>query len=355
MEKQGSKTARFFLHTLFFVRKYLLVFVIIVLTYLLLKFGEKGLSYMAELKVKPKDLFGFLGNTSDSLSNQSGITNFLILGLRGEGVDSPDLTDSLIFFSLDQNKNQLTQIGIPRDLWVPSLQAKINTAYHYGEEASKGAGIKLAEAAVLETLGQPINYTIIINFNLFKQVIDLVGGIDINVYPGFIDDKYPLPGKENAIPISSRYETISFPEGAVHMDGDTALKFVRSRHSVGDEGTDFARSVRQQKIISSLKDKLFTKEFLLSEQKTTQLIKLVESNLITNIPSSLYPVLARAGLNQANKIIKTIPLDTVSKDGEVAILYNPPTSKFKGEWVLVPKDNNWKALKQYIESKLTNE
>ncbi len=354
MEKQRSKTTRFFLHTLFFVRKYLLVFVIIILTYLLLKFGERGLSYMAELKVKPKDLFGFLGNTSDSLDNQSGITNFLVLGLRGEGVDSPDLTDSLIFFSLDQNKNQLTQIGIPRDLWVPSLQAKINTAYHYGEEASKGAGIKLAETSTLETLGQPINYTVIVNFNLFKQVIDLVGGVDVFVSPAFEDKEYPIAGRENSMPISSRYETVSFPEGNIHMDGDTALKFVRSRHSVGDEGTDFARSVRQQKIISSLKDKLFSKEFLLSEQKTTQLIKLVENNLITNIPSSLYPVLARVGLNQAGKTIKTVSLDTVAKDDEVAILYNPPTAKFKGEWVLVPKDNNWKALKQYIQTKLSN-
>jgi LCP family protein required for cell wall assembly len=355
MEKQGSKTARFFLHLIFFIRRNFLVFVVIFISYLLVKFGQRGLVYMKELKVKPKDLFGFLGNTSESLTNQSGITNFLVLGLRGEGEESPDLTDSIIFFSLNQNKNEITQIGIPRDLWVPSHQAKINAAYHYGEEASPGAGIKFAETAILETLGQPINYTVIVNFSLFKQIIDLVGGVDVNVSPGFTDDKFPIPGKENAMPISSRYETISFPEGSVHMDGATALKFVRSRHSVGDEGTDFARSVRQQKVIGSLKDKLFTKEFLLSQQKTTELIKIVENNLITNVHSSLYPVLARVGLNQAGKTIKTVTLDTVAKDQEVAILYNPPVGKYKGEWVLMPKDDNWKALKQYIESKLTNE
>ncbi|EKD99863.1 MAG: cell envelope-related transcriptional attenuator, partial [uncultured bacterium] len=221
-----------------------------------------------------------------------------------------------------------------------------------GEEASSGAGIRFAEASILETLGQPVNYTVIVNFNLFKQVIDLVGGVDINVSPGFEDKEYPLPGKEKSQPVSSRYETISFSDGANHLNGDTALKFVRSRHSVGDEGTDFARSRRQQQIIGALKDKIFNKDFLLNQEKMTKLVDLIQDNLITNLPSSLYPVLARLGLDQAGKNINTIPLSILPDSEGVSILYNPPVNKFKGEWVLMPKDNNWKALKQYIDSHL---
>ncbi len=354
MSENNSKFIRPFLHVFFFFKKYLLVFLLSFFIAGLFVISKKGLAYLNQLKVKPVDLLGFFGQTSETLKGQAGITNFLVLGLRGEGVDSPDLTDSIIFFSLNQNTKQVTQIGVPRDLWVPSLQAKINTAYHYGEEASPGAGIKLAETGILETLGQPVNYTIIINFNLFKQVVDLVGGIDINVSPGFEDKEYPLPGKENAMPISSRYETISFTEGLNHLNGDMALKFVRSRHSVGDEGTDFARSRRQQQVIGALKDKIFNKEFLLNQEKLSKLIKLVQDNLITNLPSSLYPVLARVGLDQVGKSINTIPLSTTPDNNGVSILYNPPVYKYKGEWVLIPKDNNWKALKQYIQTKLEN-
>jgi anionic cell wall polymer biosynthesis LytR-Cps2A-Psr (LCP) family protein len=72
-----------------------------------------------QFKVKPADLLGFFGHTNETLKGQVGVTNFLVLGLRGEGLDSPDLTDSLLFISLNQNTKQITQIGIPRDLWVP--------------------------------------------------------------------------------------------------------------------------------------------------------------------------------------------------------------------------------------------
>lgn len=352
MSLRLQNLSRHLLHIYFFVKHYLFWFFAAAFLYLLFILGQQGISFLNKLKIKPQDLLGFFGQSNESLNNQNSITNFLVLGIRGEGSDSPNLSDSIIFFSLNQNTKQVTQVGIPRDLWVPTLQAKINTAYHYGEEASPGAGIKLAEASVEEILGQPVDYTVVVNFNLFKQVIDLVGGVEINVSPAFEDKEYPIPGKESALPISSRYETITFPEGLNIFNGETALKYVRSRHSVGQEGTDFARSRRQQQIISALKDKIFTKEFLLNKNKIDNLVNLANSNLITNISPSLYPVLARTGLELSSKPIKSIGLSTEPDKDGVSILYNPPPAKFKGEWVLVPKDNNWKALKQYIATKL---
>lgn len=354
MQEKKPKLSRFFLHCYFFLKKNFLFFFLALFVSSLVIVGQKSISFLNKLKIQPTDLLGFLGQPTTTLNNQNGVTNFLILGLRGEGVDSPDLTDSLVFISLNQNTNTISQIGIPRDLWVPSLQAKINTAYHYGEQNGLGAGIKLAEASISEILGQNVNYTIVVNFNLFKQVVDLVGGVDIHVSPGFEDKEFPLLGKENSFPISSRYETIIFPEGQNHLNGESALKFVRSRHSVGNEGTDFARSRRQQQIISALKDKIFNKDFLLSESKVNELTDLVQLNIKTNLPSSLYPVLARIGLNQSGKSIKTIPLGITPDIDGISILYNPPPHKYKGEWVLMPKDNNWKALSQYIDFHLNN-
>ena len=344
--------SRTFLHCLFFLKKKLYLILVVFFGIFIFILAQKGLTILKRVDVKPKDLLSFFGQTTDTLNSQNGVTNFLFLGIRGEGVDSPNLTDSLIFVSYNKNNNKISEISIPRDLWIPSLQDRINTAYHYGEEASPGAGIKLAETSVLEVLGQPINYTVIINFNLFQQVVDLLGGLDIYVSPGFTDSEYPIPGKENALPISSRYQTITFSEGQNHLNGDLALKYVRSRHSAGEEGTDFARSRRQQQIITALKDKVFNKDFLLNTQKIENLLQLTEHNLTTNISANLYPIIARIGVDQIGKTINYIGLSTIPDKNGVSILTNPPAEKYGGRWVLIPKDNNWKALKQYIQNQL---
>ena len=353
MKLANLRYSRVFLRLVFFVKKYFYLGLAIPL--FLLFFYGYGLAadYLNKLKVKPNDLLNFLSDTSEVLDNQAGVTNFLLLGIRGEGSDSPNLSDTMIFFSYNKEKQSLTQISIPRDIWVPSIRDRINTAYHYGEEASPGGGLKLVEASIFEVLGQPVNYTAIVSFDLFKKIIDLVGGIDVYVSPGFTDKEFPVPGKENSYPIESRYETITFPEGLNHFDGDTALKFVRSRHSVGDQGTDFARSQRQQKVISALKEKVLSSNALLSREKIDQLISLVQENLVTNISPSLYPSLIKTAYTLNQSQLKTVVLDTAPDAAGVSILYNPPISKlYDNKWVLLPKDNNWKALKQYIENSL---
>lgn len=313
----------------------------------------QGYRYLLKLNVKPENLLSLFGTPKDSLESTGGLTNFLVLGIRGEGGDSPDLTDTMIIASYNHDSKEVSLIGLPRDLWSPSLKARINTAYYYGEQASPGAGIKNAQGTVLQDLGLPIHYTAIINFVLFQQAIDLVGGVDVEVYPGFVDNEFPIPGREKALPISSRYETVVFSEGRIHMDGQTALKFVRSRHSFGDEGTDFARSTRQQQVITALRQKIITPNFLLDQKKVDALLNIVEKNLKSNISGDLYPTLAKLALDTQNKNINTITLSTTPDKNGVTILYHPPEAKYNGEWVLVPKDNNYNALKQYLKNALT--
>lgn len=313
----------------------------------------QGYRYLLKLNVKPENLLSLFGTPKDSLESTGGLTNFLVLGIRGEGGDSPDLTDTMIIASYNHDSKDVSLIGLPRDLWSPSLKAKINTAYYYGEQASPGAGIKNAQGTVLQDLGLPIHYTAIINFALFQQAIDLVGGVDVDIYPGFVDNEFPIPGREKALPISSRYETVVFSEGRIHMDGLTALKFVRSRHSFGDEGTDFARSTRQQQVITALRQKIITLNFLLDQKKVDALLNIVEKNLKSNISGDLYPTLAKLALDTKDKNINTITLSTTPDKNGVTILYHPPEAKYNGEWVLVPKDNNYNALKQYLKNALT--
>lgn len=352
MKLKYLSAERLFVGFISFLQKnFFLIFSLIILSVVLI-IGSKGYNLLKKQNIKPLDLLSFFGSPKENIDSTNSVTNFLLLGIRGEGSDSPNLADTIIVASYNHNTHNTTLISVPRDLWVPSLKAKINAAYFYGQEASPAAGLKMSQAAILEVLGIPIHYTVVVNFTMFKDVIDLVGGIEVQNDVAFTDTEFPIPGKENALPISSRYETISFPAGLIKMDGETALKFVRSRHSDGEEGTDFARARRQRALISALRKVIINANFLLDEAKVNGLLDLVNKNTNTNIPGSLYPSLAKVAIDTKDKPLNSIGLSDRPDESGVTILYNPPTKNYFGEYVLIPKDNNATALKKYIENKL---
>lgn len=344
------RLGRVFIHTVSFLRQHLVLLLIAIFLSLLGILGFHGSNLLSRLHIKPQDLLSFLGTPVDNLDNTGGVTNFLLLGIRGEGTDSPNLADTIIVMSYNHDTNTPTMISVPRDLWVPSLQAKINSAYYYGELKEPSAGIQMAQGATLEDLGLPIHYTAVINFTIFKETIDLLGGIEIDVNPGFSDTQFPISGMEDAYPESARYETITFATGSAHLDGEMALKFVRSRHSVDDEGTDFARSRRQQQVISALRQKMLTPAFLLDQKKLDAFFEILDRNLKTNIGHDLYPTLAKIALDAKNNPVRSVTFSDQPDENGLTILYNPPTKLYKGEWVLIPKDNNWTALKKYLDN-----
>src|SRR5260221_5810884 len=203
------------------------------------------------------------------IQTNNGRINVLILGKGGAGHDAPDLTDTMILASVSTISNKMTLISIPRDIWISTLSDKINSAYMKGREKQPdGGGLVLAKSIVEEVMGTQINYAIVIDFGGFKDVINALDGIIVDVKTGFTDTQYPIAGRENDLcedltakigkTYTCRYETITFNSGLQTMDGDTALKFVRSRHAAGAEGTDIARAARQQLIISSIVKKAIT-------------------------------------------------------------------------------------------------
>ena len=161
-------------------------------------------------------------------------------------------------------------ISVPRDIWSDSLKDKVNSAYHYGEEKKKGGGLTLSKAIVSDVVGLPIQYALVLDFSGFEKVINLVDGVEVNVPKSFTDPDYPIPGKENDEcnndpEYRCRYEALHFDAGVQVMDGARALKYVRSRHAEGDEGSDFARGKRQQEVILALKTKLMSKDIYLNQ------------------------------------------------------------------------------------------
>lgn len=327
-----------------FLQVLLVSALIIFFGYCLSRLIPPVITFTQKMFIKPASLLSFTKNPQDILKNTNNRTNFLLLGMRGEG-DGALLTDSMLVVSYHYPSHKLSLISLPRDLWVSSMQAKINTGFYYGEEKKQGGGLDLAKSAVSEVTDLPIHYGFSINFAGFKHAIDLVGGIDVYVDATFDDFKYPIAGMENALPETDRYEHLHFDAGLQHMDGERALKFVRTRNADGDEGTDFARNARQQKVILALKDKIIQEKIFLDQAKVSQLADIFHQYIITDIDSDIYGALAKIFLQGTGSSIKSINLETV--------LTNPKNyAPYQGQYVLIARDNNWGALHQFILNEL---
>jgi len=320
---------------LFILVAILLLFTLLILGFFYLR-SRKGSNFVS----------GFVSDPGTSLASTAGRTNLVFLGIGGENHEAGDLTDSMIFLSLSHADSSLAIMSLPRDIWVDTMAAKINTAYHYGSTRREGGGLDLAKSAVAEVTGQPIHYALALDFEGFVAAIDAVGGIDVIVTQAFDDYKYPIPGQEDAEPESARYEHLHFDAGPTHMDGTTALKFARSRHAEGDEGTDFARSARQQLIIMAFKDKLLASQTLLNLETLKNIYNSFQSSVDTDIKEGEFGSFFRFFLKyqQANTPSLSLSIDDY--------LVNPLNrSSYQGQWVLIP-EQNWAAIHDYVAQTL---
>jgi LCP family protein required for cell wall assembly len=157
--------------------------------------------------------------------------NILLLGIdQRPGENGPFRTDTMILVSLDPATNTASMLSIPRDLWVriPGYgENRINTAHSTGDaENYPGGGVALAKKTVAQNFGVPVHYYVRVNFTGFEQLIDAIGGLDIDVATAIHDDKYPTEDYGTLV--------LDIPAGLQHMDGITVLRYARSRHGTGD-------------------------------------------------------------------------------------------------------------------------
>lgn len=275
--------------------------------------------------------------------------SILILGKGGEGHTAPDLTDVIMFSHLNTQTNKISVISLPRDIWIPAIRAKLNSAY-YWDKQNENSELKLTKESILSITGFNPEYYLVVDFSLFKDVINSIGGISVIVDNSFIDQRYPIAGKENDLcngdrTLSCRYETIEFKEGLTYMDGETALKFVRSRNAVGDEGTDLAREKRQQKIIEALRLKLLSSEVILSPKVLSKLKSVILSHMETNIDFNSGLMLGRFIFENRNNInILSFP------DELVGVSQNNP--KYDKQYVFLPVSGNWDSFQEWIKTKI---
>lgn len=292
----------------------------------------------------------FIFTPTQKIQTREGRTNILILGKGGEGHEAPDLTDTVIFASITHVNPSLSLISLPRDIWIPELRAKLNSTYYWGNQKKEGGGLILTKSTVESIVGQPVHYGLVIDFSGFMKIVDVLGGVKVDVERGFVDEKYPISGKEDDecdgdLEYKCRYETIRFEKGTQTMDGETALVFARSRNAEGDEGTDLAREIRQQKILAAIQTKTLSSEVLFSLKKTLSVWEVVRESVETDIDSSTGAILARR-LLQTRNIIKShvLPED---------LLINPPIQyRYDNLYVFVPEAGDWEEVQGWIEDVL---
>jgi LCP family protein required for cell wall assembly len=245
--------------------------------------GQSSFSWLSKLP-----LIGRLVESAgrDLKGEENGRINILLLGMGGKNHDGGLLTDTIILASLDTVGKKVALFSIPRDLTVP-LEGygwkKINNVNAYAEMKSPGSGGLATSQAVSDILNIPIDYYVRADFDGFINIINELGGVNVYVENTLEDYRYPTMGKEDDSNYESRYEHLYIEKGWQEMDGKLALKYARSRHAAGAEGSDFARSRRQQKILEAVKEKAISKYVLFKPQMIGNIIGEVQNHISTNL------------------------------------------------------------------------
>ncbi|WP_286975362.1 LCP family protein [Acetomicrobium sp. UBA5826] len=186
-------------------------------------------------------LYGYFSPKVESIKEsvqhdeKTGKINICIVGK--DNTEDSHRADTILFTTLDLDNKTVQVLSIPRDtrVQIPGRGwDKINHAYPYG-------GIELLNRTLINYLGMPIHYYIELDYSSFPKIVDLLGGVDI-----YVEKRLKYVDKAGGL-------YIDIPQGLQHMDGETALKFVRFRH---DALGDIGRIKRQQQFMKALLQKI---------------------------------------------------------------------------------------------------
>ena len=325
----------------------------------------------------------FYGVTIDKAINltrsEKESFNIALLGIGGARHEGSDLSDTIILANVNVKQNKVYMFSIPRDLWVPGEQDKINVVYAKAQKDNNG--ISDVGDVLYRITGQKIDYVVVLDFQGFTTLVDYLGGIDVNVVQTLDDYRYPIEGMENDACgktnedielftatasaetefwdfFSCRYKHIHVDKGLTHMNGEGALEFVRSRHGVGSEGSDFARSRRQQLVISALKDKAFSLGVILNPVKLIGVYNILKANINTNIDVEKIDDFIKLARKLQDGEIKNYVIDQGNEaDKRFGLLKNPPiTEEYRLKWVLIPRTGNgdFSEIHDYIDCHIQN-
>lgn len=309
-------------------------------------FGAKA--YIAVKKIFAEGGDGILnlwgGDQGQALrADSNGRTNVLILGVGDEGHAGATLSDTNIIVSLNSSDKKVAMFSVPRDLYVEIPKngyAKINSANAYGEQNKyPGGGMALAKETFEKTFNTQIHYVVRVDFSGLEEAVDALGGVTIDVENAFCDYNYPVERKGDK-------STICFDKGQVQMNGARALQYSRSRHALGPEGSDFARSKRQQKVMVAIKEKALSTNTVFNAKKVVDLLTALSQHV------KVEPPLQIGELTRAYDLSKQIDASKIINrnfDNSVQGLLIDNSSTAAG-YTLRPRTGNFKEIQAVIKN-----
>lgn len=272
--------------------------------------------------------------------NFSGSNRLNVLVLVDEGGDAPDahITDSMLIISLQPQTGKTALISVPRDFGIhlpisPETYFKIDTAYEYGlalgdgrEGPGKVAGGDLAAREVSQVTGLSVPSWMTVDFQGFRQLVDALGGVDIDVKDPF-----------------TAIDHVHFSAGCQHMDGERAIAYARERMVVDNpaEDSDFARSARQRQLVEAIVAKM---NQVSSWPNLFSVLDSLQNSIYTNLSArDLYTFVRKTDRTHAN----SIGLTTQN------VLQNAVVQG--GLPILLPKNGDYGLIRQYIQQQLAND
>ncbi|RLC38973.1 hypothetical protein DRH27_00935 [Candidatus Falkowbacteria bacterium] len=273
--------------------------------------------------------------------------NMLLLGMGGSRHEGGYLTDTIMIASLDIKTKKIALISIPRDLAVPAEDRgwiKINHINAYAEAEAQNSGGLAISQAVSDVFAIPIDYYIRLDFDGFVNIVDELGGLNVQVENTLDDYSYPVMGMEEAEPYEARYEHLHVEEGWQKMDGDLALKFARSRHGIRGEGSDFARAKRQQKILEAAKNKILSMSVLFKPKMISDIISQYNEHVSTNL--KIWEIIKLWDLFK--DVDKEHIINKVIDNGPNGLLTESISEK--GAYILSPRSGDFAEIQYFINS-----
>lgn len=269
------------------------------------------------------------------------------------------LTDTILVASYDPVDGVVRLLSLPRDLYFPAWKTKINGLYWQALQVGEARPQDVAGAKIAELTGVNFDGIAVIRLEDVQELIDIIGGVEIDVPQAFTDELYPRSGVDVTKERDPKklYETLVFEKGKQRMDGETAVKYMRSRHSLQvGEGGDEARTRRQQQVIEAVVSQIAQPEIALRPSLLGSLYRWYSDRFESDV--SLHRLGELAGqLEQTRKVPKMEKVSLSATDfprpvNSETLLVHPPEQKYQ-QWAYELVDPTGEQLRSFLrEQKL---
>jgi LCP family protein required for cell wall assembly len=257
--------------------------------------------------------------------------DFLVLGSDSRDPENTtgSRSDTIILVHLRKDHEGAQLISIPRDTWVHipatkdgrrgNVDAKINAAFAWG-------GVPLVVQTVEGFTGVRIDHVVLVDFSGFKEIVDALGGVDIDVDQSFTST--------HSLDPSSRRE---FDKGRQRMDGITALDYARERFAFADG--DFTRIKHQQQVIKAILDKAVSSGVLANPVKLNAFVRATANAVSVDKTMSLIgTALDLRHLRSGDLAFYTSPTKGTGRVGAESVVF-PDTARARSFFEAVRQDD----------------